>query len=466
MTDMPERDFEKQVQQVMEPFQLAPDTRLFPAILDQVRRRRKRRRRIFWLLMPLILLPATFFLLYQPGKKAALPEQVAQAGKQELPAAAITATAPLPITPVTGVPQPNTEQPSGGRPVTESGLTDVNYRQPVASLKPRKRISGKKAARTIVTTSNGETENDRETAGDASTAITEAVPAGRIVSTATATTVTPRDTSMAIPIQSAAAMKKDTTQTAKKEIATKKDTPQTAQKEIASPEKKRKLTWLITAAAGISGMGNRYTQADLFNNEALTGTGNMPGTAGNTFTPGRIRNGPGFMAGIGLQWSLTEKVRLLSGLQYRYQSSWIGVGDAVRAGQLQGSAADQYTVGNKNQYRNNIHSVSLPVTLHIEVIRIGAHALEMRGGVYTEHIIRSSLLQFNPYSGTYYQDKMGMRRWLAGFQLGAALNLSGKNKPALYLGPEYWQSFQPAADGGLYARSRYHFIGLRLSREF
>ena len=76
---MPERDFEKKVQQVMEPFQLAPDARLFPAILDQVRQRRKRRRRLFWLWLPILLLPACFYWMYQSAGRMDPQVQQAQA---------------------------------------------------------------------------------------------------------------------------------------------------------------------------------------------------------------------------------------------------------------------------------------------------------------------------------------------------------------------------------------------------
>lgn len=172
------------------------------------------------------------------------------------------------------------------------------------------------------------------------------------------------------------------------------------------------------------------------------------------------------MAGIGLQWPVSEKLRIRTGLEYRYLSTSLPVGDLIRSGQLQGSAqSDQFQSGSSRQYRNVAQLISLPVSLHLEAFRIGGYPVELGAGLQLDRVIHQKLLQFNPYSGTYFEDGQGMRRLLAGFQLSAAINLAGKNKPAVYLGPEFRQTFTSAAEGGLYARARYQYFGLRISRQ-
>jgi len=458
---MPERDFEKKVQQVMEPFQLAPDARLFPAILDQVRQRRKRRRRLFWLWLPVLLLPATCYWMYQSG--GSKDPQV-----QPSPAAAVTMQSAVPgviahageQTKKTAIADPSAadeNQPAEQHTILPAAPSAGTAGVPTSVLHARQTTVRKRNARTRIRTvmpgqetAQMEEENAQRTS-EITASESKTAPVEKEV-TAKASASLPEQIPPVTVQKQAAERKKDTSISVKKEVAVNKQ--------------KRKLSWMISLGAGISGMGNSYTNSDLYNSEALTGPGNSPGPSQITYSPAAVRKGPGFMAGIGLQWPVSEKLRIRTGLEYRYLSTSLPVGDLIRSGQLQGSAqSDQFQSGSSRQYRNVAQLISLPVSLHLEAFRIGGYPVELGVGLQLDRVIHQKLLQFNPYSGTYFEDGQGMRRLLAGFQLSAAINLAGKNKPAVYLGPEFRQTFTSAAEGGLYARARYQYFGLRISRQ-
>ncbi len=473
MTDMPEHDFEKQVREVMDQLRLEPGGDRFPLILEQVRQRRKKKRRFLWLLLPFLLPVAGYLLFLQHSSRH--PERAATPSSG-------SAAAALAPAPATGKPAPAEAMtaPAGAHSQQQSSTApEINPPALSAAFSgdARRRAGMRKPARTRLQTTAGE-EAGEEWTGSRSrrqqgirasgTPEQPGIPPGE-------------ESTQPAPEQPESQRSSGTNRQPEQPGVTQPATPSAITPATAGLQQKpepvipsasrpdsnslqpgnsRRINWYYRVELGMSAFGNRYLPADLQNAD-VNGSAFNPGSSTATASPAAVRRGISFSAGGGVLIPLSAKVRLGAGLEYRLLTGRMHAGSAEAT---TSGSAPVYLPGNRTEYTNKAHLLTLPVALELECFRAGRFPVSLQTGFSLSRMLSENLLQYSRSAGSYYHDSRFLNSTLLAFQLGFSVNLAREGKPGFRIGPEYWQSLTPAARAGLYARSPYRFFGIRLSR--
>ncbi len=179
----------------------------------------------------------------------------------------------------------------------------------------------------------------------------------------------------------------------------------------------------------------------------------------SSYSPARIKPAAGFTVGISATRKLSAKTNFVAALTYKlFTTSKVIGGDSLANGRV------FYAVGNTNSYRNNFHFIEIPFTLQTQLARIKSKSLLLEAGVTFSQLISSNALQYDISRNKYYVDNQLFNKTIIGLSAALSVNLLDKNKPALLVGPQFYYSATPIATSGLYAKTHYSFIGIKLQK--
>jgi hypothetical protein len=244
-------------------------------------------------------------------------------------------------------------------------------------------------------------------------------------------------------------------------------------KDIKTTDPQNKLTgksnkklWSVRLlfAAGMSATGNSYLSNKSFAQADYTAAnpGNVP-SAGNLFLPpSSVKNGYGIEAGINVYRRLSAKSKIAAGLSYQLHTTGIQIGS--RSDSAAALRQNVFANGSQQSYTNYYHLISVPVQFSTQLFTIGGADVNLDLGASFSRLISTNSLQYNLGRLVYYQDNSLFNKNIIGLSAGANIHLFPKTKAGFYIGPEFYYSLTPMASAGMYEKSHYQFIGIRLQK--
>ncbi|MES2847497.1 MAG: hypothetical protein V4685_00455 [Bacteroidota bacterium] len=235
-------------------------------------------------------------------------------------------------------------------------------------------------------------------------------------------------------------------------------------KTAAEKNKNKKWGLAVNVSGGISAASYNNTSKNVaFTADGLNsnpGTG-VPTANANTYYPSQAKPGIAFTAGVQFYRRLSNTVKLTSGLQYQFYSTSqkTGSNDSSQYNQVR-----TLSYGNGNTFYNRYHYVSLPVGLSVTLFNIGNKEVCADAGVNFSRLLKTNALAFDTANGYYYNNQAMFNKNFVGLSASVAINLAGKNKPALYIGPQFYYNITALAGKGMYANTHSRYIGIMIRK--
>ena len=218
--------------------------------------------------------------------------------------------------------------------------------------------------------------------------------------------------------------------------------PPTAKKESTQSIKKSNWQFGLTAAGGISDLGEQLLQsatgAGLYYDPLQSVSG---GGGGGVNKPSEVKQGASFSLGAYATKSIGKKWKLGMGVGYQYFSNTVKVGEKVDSVVVinQNSFAmdrvsEYYKSTGNSTYHNKYHFISIPVFMQWQF----AKKFSWENGLVGSKMINTNALHYDGVSGRYYEDA----QLFNDFQLSATTAvLFGLNKNKIQIGPQFQYTF-------------------------
>jgi hypothetical protein len=456
---MPANEFEKQVQQQMDDFQLNPSASVWKKVEKQIQKK-KRRRIIFFILLPVFLglLGYSIYHYLYTGQKNYMAQQPVAAKNEksvtvdkrhtsiETKEQFITPSLQNTDKPVVSI-KKNVIQKKNAAATTNNEL-EISLNNPttdrIKNKQPIKEEDEIKIEQKKLNTSP--VINNKEQGKDGlSITINNSGTVINIKKTEATSPVEPTNN------------KKDTAVTSAKDLASIKTdsvkninlTATDNKKEVIAKKKisKSKIKWGIDFTAGISGitsgafaLGGNNAAMDLF-------TGNPAGATGSSQAvrtpPSSINPGLSFKLGIVGELKLSNKSSFSAGLKYVYASNSVKAGGksdtAIRINNNLFSLQtnDVYRGTPQNNYTNSFHFIQIPIAYHLQINKGKKIPVQWNGGLSFSFLIASNGLVYDTaYNGIYYRNKNAFNKTHFNLSTGLSFRLKNKNGMEWVLGPE------------------------------
>jgi len=462
---MQENEFEKKLQQKMDELQVQPAEELWPKIKAEVAKRNGRRRRfIFFFLLAAMLFAGLLLTDIFKGK-----------GKNDSSIAATQLKNQIDNTATANTGLANSNEPvkqAVNEPVQQStavvakSLDEANTlgQKPLAvtnHIGKTAKIKGTKKGAVKMNVAGGlqdEMESEKESSAGQqyNEVVNTAVVPDTIDEEKKSTT---KDNSIEKD-----EVKKEVVinEPAKKETI--KPQQKTAGEAVKTGKKKNSNSWNIafSLTVGRSSTGNSYL-TDKSLAAYQDNVGNSAGSPGSyLYTPSSTKPGFAFAAGIKLVRNLSAHNSIAAGLQYAAQNTLINTGERVYASTAVRDVF--FTQGSTKSYTNHYHFISIPVSFSTSVLHIGKSNLNLEAGMSLSRLISTNALNFNTTQGLYYPDNSLFNKTIVGLSAAASINLFPASKFSFSAGPEFTYSLTPLASAGMYSKSHYSFLGIRLQK--
>jgi hypothetical protein len=472
---MPANEFERRVQGQLDDFQLNPSASVWKNVEEQIRKKKKRRI-IFFFLLPLaagLCFLSTYYLLNtstarnnqqvsidpkhpatQSENKSSVNETTGTMDQQHL-ANEQPATAPT-----KNQTQTNSTRSSANNN-TEVVIRGINIEKRSPKASGAKRMTQKRSQ--PANQSIEANKDDREI----NEVIASVVPArDNKIDNTTITTQTQLSPIQQLNTEPNTAQVNDES-ISKDTIEVNKSTnPGEAKKKPASSSK---IKWGIEFFAGASSNTDKALALFSASRAAFDNLAANPGSSVGSGTssgnpsiipPSEVHVGPAFNLGVTVEFELSKRSRISSGIQYSYASNRIKTG-AKRDTSLLLSPGSAYTANvslvyrgaQQNDYTNRYHFISMPVTYHLQLNKGKKLPLQWDAGMSLSYLIATNALVYSSSAGgIYYSDKerfnklhfalatgfslrfkTGGVEWVTGPQIGFDLMPVMKNDKSQYL---------------------------------
>lgn len=235
---------------------------------------------------------------------------------------------------------------------------------------------------------------------------------------------------------------------------------------IKNSEKHRNLLFLISFGIGKTATASNYLGATAnriyYDNASSVGNNNgSPGSGNSSLNiPSSIKPATGLFLGFSAAKPLTKKSSLSIGLQYQFIATFINVGQPLVAS----NGSRSFATGNNNNYSNQYHFVQIPIELSSQLSHFKKHNFFLNAGVSLSQLLQTNALQFDNTAGRYFISNDNFNKTIIGVSVGLSINLLNDNRAPLLFGPSFSYSLTPIAGKGLYDKSNYGFLGIRLQK--
>ena len=245
-----------------------------------------------------------------------------------------------------------------------------------------------------------------------------------------------------------------------------KNTIKTEKSGNSNLKKHQNVTFLISFGIGKTATASNYLGATAnriyYDNASQVGNNNGNPGSGNSASnfPSSIKPATGLFLGISAGKQIAKRSSVSIGLQYQFIATSINVGQPLVA--FNGSRS--FAAGNSNNYSNQYHFVQIPIELSSQLSHFKKHNLFLNVGVSLSQLLYTNALQFNNTAGLYFINNDYFNKTIIGVSAGLSINLLNDNEAPLLLGPSFSYSLTPVAGKGLYDKSNYGFLGIRLQK--
>lgn len=184
------------------------------------------------------------------------------------------------------------------------------------------------------------------------------------------------------------------------------------------------------------------------------------------FQPSPIKNSIAFIIGALVEKNISARGKIALGVSYKYYSLINEVGKKVDSPLA--PLAQYFSVSNSynsfnssHTYRNNFHYLEVPVSFELQLNKNKKLPLSWQAGVSVSELIGSNALQFQANPGIYYNDNSMFNKTQFGVHTGLFATLFSKQKVPFTFGPYFYYSASSLAGSGLYNGKHFSVIGIR-----
>jgi len=231
---------------------------------------------------------------------------------------------------------------------------------------------------------------------------------------------------------------------------------------------KQKGHWNIgfTLSGGESSIETSFLERSFSSADYLS---NMPSSGGIPsyyYQPSPIKNSTAFIAGVLVEKDISARGKIVFGLSYKYYSLVNKVGNKIDSilspSRQYFSVSNSYNSFNSSfTYWNNFHYLELPVSFKLGLSKNKKLPLSWEAGVNLSRLISSNALQFKSNAGVYYNDNSLLNKMQVGFHTALAATIFSKQKLPVTFGPYFYYGATSIADKGLYSSKHFSFIGIQ-----
>lgn len=452
-------DFEKQVQQKMDAFQVPPSDAVWQAVEKEIQAKKKRRRILFWWPAAALLVAGlTYWMLpvftTTPAQKLPVtitkePLPVETKKEPAGPANAVNYTTPgvaSNAAPVFVAPTPVKKQ----APIPVQQKT-VNTQKDIAKQNATLKPDAVNKAISKLSVTNNEPTAQRNTAVAATVAfnnnkLPDTIPAYTIASTAgtkDSSAVFTDDELPTVPQTTdsiiTAEKKQPTITAANAAIAIK-------EKEAIQKKKQQKWQWGLQQSTGLARLttGGFFSvfqsENKSFDNALNNSTNGVPAVI--IYNPNPVKASWHFSVGGFAQKVVTKKTSVVLGLQYQYNQNSIHVGakidtpvtvlPGVVVADRSGAA---YQGGTANAYKIKQHLLVLPVSLQTQINTSEKKPVLLNYGLQVGWQLSNNFLHFGNTTGRYFTNKNYNNQWQAGMHSGIYFTLYNNKSHQVTAGP-------------------------------
>jgi hypothetical protein len=478
---MRENEFEKQVQQKMDEFQLEPSASVWQKVEEEIRKK-KRRRIIFFFILPGVLLLAALSAYYFARNESEHTPSQLQASKQVLkpvndnrdagngrldqqrrenPDRTPTDTTEISpnktvSTPVKNNPLPN-ETRSDSELITSPNRTFTAHqgKRDDAELQMEESIPAKQKSQARKSDDH-KTLRPRQDKTEESIVIASEAPSrqGKTADNKTEPKLTETKPVEETPGDLLTAQKE---QPVKEDKNEKKDSSITAaplSKDEAGKKmivnNTRRLKWGFDLGLGTSGISRSLLSLEmqksadnLYYNSPGSVTGGSSGQR-IILAPSPVKAGWSMRIGIVAEKQFSPRSRISGGLAYNYASTKINIGGKQDSSislyynnNLAANVDAFYRGQQSHQYTNRYHFIQVPITYHWQVTRPGKLPLEWKMGLNLGYLVSTNgLLYDTSFGGIYYRKKDAFTGFHVNLATGLSLRFKSANKAEWVIGPE------------------------------
>ena len=182
----------------------------------------------------------------------------------------------------------------------------------------------------------------------------------------------------------------------------------------------------------------------------IPNTGSNAGPAAVVYQPSEIEKGLSFSLGAFFQKNITKRISISTGLEYRFYSTHIRVGNRVDSFAMVQNAfgsmnINQYyraaPVPASQEYTNRFHFVELPLSGHLQLNKGNRLPIFWNAGISLSYLVSTSVLHFDSRTGLYYKDNDLLNRLQTGMSTGFAVTLLNASRLSVQLGPQFQYNF-------------------------
>ncbi|HKH63054.1 MAG TPA: outer membrane beta-barrel protein [Flavitalea sp.] len=235
-------------------------------------------------------------------------------------------------------------------------------------------------------------------------------------------------------------------------------------KKAASKKLRSSWKWGVTASAGISNLNEGGFFDGIFGGilgvEKALVADVSPGSVNNSqsnagpsavvYKPSEIEKGFSYSIGAFIQKSITKKISISTGLQYRYYSNHIRVGNRIDSFAMVQNAfgsmnISQYyrsaPVPTTEKYTNRFHFVELPVEGHLQLNKGNRLPISWVAGLSLSYLVSTNALHFDSRTGLYYRDNDLLNKLQLSMSTGFSFTLWNTSRLSVQLGPHLQYGF-------------------------
>lgn len=498
---MPENDFEKQAQQLLEGLKLKPSQEVWSKVEERIKKDKRRRRFIIWLPLMALLLGAGGYWFAQ-NNGSSIHSTSLTATKSQAPSTGHTQTKPTesitqdnnadvkeskhdqqPVSPVLpGEAEKSNKavadtkesiNKNNSTPLQESDDKRTLSKAETTSLKDIAAINtpSKNNKPVVLKKKAGVIENrnikDKTYLTSArqnkfKKVVEEKIPTDNIQEVVSIyqlplkpelQTIDPNNT--LLPEIDGERALQSTSSAQSKMIAL--EAPQ--EKPTIKLAKKKTWEWGVNAGAGVSKVGNGVS--DIFKvgssekavsyfspSGGFSNVGNL--VSQNSVYPvalpaaaSTIKPGVAWNAGVFGKWYFKNRLALTTGLGYSYFSNSRKVGYIASYNTITSSVdantrfAPYYGGSYSNEYTNKYHFIEMPIGIQWQINKGIKLPLQLDAGITISWLANTNALHYNEDYGTYYEDKSLFNKVQTGLYAGITAKLFQHSKRPLYIGPVF-----------------------------
>lgn len=170
---------------------------------------------------------------------------------------------------------------------------------------------------------------------------------------------------------------------------------------------------------------------------------NAPSPTAVIYKPSSIENGFSFSIGAFIEKDLSKRFSIATGLQYRYYSTNIQVGNRVDSITVLTNAFGSQNVSQyyrsapvpvTYEYTNRFQFIELPVTANFQLHK--RLPVYWNAGLSLSYLVSTNALHFDSQTGVYYKDNGLFNKLQTNLSTGLSVSLWARSKMPVHVGPQ------------------------------